>query len=109
MLPARPIPRPTAQVAPYFEVLGAELTVEFLLQFGGAELHFSNDPKGRSAVEKLIGSDADRARQGKKPWPRARAVHFKGASRWQSSGSPGCCTGRDALPQISPAPFAPQT
>ena len=60
-LPARPMPKPTAQVEPYFEVLGPELTVDFLLQFGGAELVFSNDPKGRSTVEKLIGSDKAKA------------------------------------------------
>ena len=54
---ARPMPKPTAQVAPYFEVLGADLTVQFLLQFGGAELYLSRDPKGRSAVESLLGPD----------------------------------------------------
>jgi hypothetical protein len=54
---ARPMPKPTAQVAPYFEVLGADLTVQFLLQFGGAELYLSRDPKGRSAVERLLGPD----------------------------------------------------
>ena len=61
MLPARPMPQPTAQVEPYFEVLGPELTVTFLLQFGGAELHFANDPKGRSAVEKLVGAEKAKA------------------------------------------------
>lgn len=60
-LPARPMPKPTAQVEPYFEVLGPELTVDFLLQFGGAELHFAQDPKGRSAVEKLIGTERAKA------------------------------------------------
>lgn len=60
-LPARPMPKPTAQVEPYFEVLGPELTVEFLLQFGGAGLHFSVDPKGRGAVEKLIGAEKAKA------------------------------------------------
>lgn len=60
-LPARPMPKPTAQVEPYFEVLGPELTVDFLLQFGGAELHFSNDPKGHGAVEKLVGTDKAKA------------------------------------------------
>ena len=91
LLPARPIPRPTAQVAPYFEVLGPELTVEFLLQFGGAELHFSNDPKGRSAVEKLIGSDKakalaaspSRSLQRRVPLAKqwlARMLHWQGRS-----------------------------
>jgi hypothetical protein len=90
-LPARPMPKPTAQVAPFFDVLGAELTVQFLLQFGGAELYLSADPKGRSAVEALIGPDkvkalADsrsRAMQKRiplaKPW-LAAMLHWQGHS-----------------------------
>ncbi len=42
---------------PYFEVLGADLTVKFLLQFGGAPASFSRDPKGRGVVEALIGPE----------------------------------------------------
>ncbi len=53
----RPMPRPTAQVEPYFEVLGADLTVKFLLQFGGAQASFANEPKGHGLVEVLIGPD----------------------------------------------------
>lgn len=60
-LPGRPIPKPTAQVEPFYEVLGPELTVQFLLQFGGAELHFANDPKGRGSVEKLVGAEKAKA------------------------------------------------
>jgi hypothetical protein len=60
-LPARPMPKPTAQVEPYFEGLGPELTVDFLLQFGGAELHFATDPKGHGAVEKLVGTEKAKA------------------------------------------------
>jgi hypothetical protein len=52
---ARPMPRPTAQAEPYVDILGPELTMQFLLQFGGAELYLSADPKGRSAVETLLG------------------------------------------------------
>jgi len=52
---SRPMPRPTAQVQPYVDVLGVELTMQFLLQFGGAELYLAADPKGRSAVEALLG------------------------------------------------------
>ena len=54
---ASPMPRPTAQVAPYVEVLGVDLAMTFLLQFGGAQLYLPNDPKGASAVEKLLGYD----------------------------------------------------
>lgn len=56
-LPATPMPRPTAQVQPYFEVLGLDLTVTFLLTFGGADLSLPDDPKGGSEVETLIGRE----------------------------------------------------
>ena len=55
---ARPMPRPTAQVEPYVEALGAELAVTFLLAYGGAELYLPDDPKGQSSHERLIGYDA---------------------------------------------------
>ncbi len=54
---ARPMPHPTAQVAAYVEVLGADLAVDFLLTFGGADLYLPRDPKGGSEVEALIGAD----------------------------------------------------
>lgn len=102
-LPARPMPRPTAQVAPFFDFLGAELTVRFLLQFGGAELYLSADPKGRSAVEALIGPDRLKA--------LATSDHRALQKRipLASHGSPPCCTGRAIPPPTSPAPFARQT
>ena len=85
------MPKPTAQVEPFFEVLGPELTVDFLLQFGGAELHFSTDPNGRGAVEKLIGPEKAKAlaesrnRTGQKRVPLAkqwlaRMLHWQGHS-----------------------------
>ena len=58
---ARAMPYPTAQVAPYVDALGAELAVTFLLAYGGAELNLSNDPKGRSAYEALLGYDGAKA------------------------------------------------
>ena len=58
---ARPMPRPTAQVDPFVAVLGAELAVQFLLQFGGAELYLAKNPKGRSAVSELVGHEKARA------------------------------------------------
>ncbi len=60
-LPARPMPKPTAQVAPYVDCLGPELAVTFLLAYGGGELYLARDPKGRSAVETLVGSEGVRA------------------------------------------------
>ena len=58
---ARAMPRPTAQVAPYVEVLGAELAVTFLLSYGGAELYLANDPKGRASHEAMMGHDKAKA------------------------------------------------
>lgn len=57
-LPARPMPRPTAQVEAFVEALGPDLTVTFLLTFGGAELSVPATPNGRSAHEALIGPEA---------------------------------------------------
>ena len=51
----KPFPKPTAQVAPWFDVLGPELTVRFLLTFGGAELHLAKDPRGGGRLEALVG------------------------------------------------------
>ena len=54
---ARAMPRPTAQVSAYVEVLGPELAVQFLLAYGGPELYLASIPKGRSAYADLIGQD----------------------------------------------------
>jgi hypothetical protein len=58
---AKPMPRPTAQVAPFVEVLGPDLAVQFILEFGGAELYLSAQPRGRSALEAMVGHDKARA------------------------------------------------
>ena len=60
-LPVRPYPKPTAQVAPYVEVLGYDLAIAFLMQFGGAELYIAKDPKGRGQLEALVGADRAKA------------------------------------------------
>lgn len=52
------MPRPPAQVEPFFEALGAELTVEFLLRFGGGEIYVARDPKGASEWHRFVGDDA---------------------------------------------------
>jgi len=51
------LPRAPAHVAPYVEVLGHDLTVDFLLEFGGARLYWARNPKGRSEAEALIGAE----------------------------------------------------
>tara|TARA_R110002072_G_scaffold79081_4_gene182721 strand:+ start:698 stop:1060 length:363 start_codon:yes stop_codon:yes gene_type:complete len=48
-------PVPTAQVQPYVDALGTETAIEFLLNFGGAELTVSLSPNGRGMVERVIG------------------------------------------------------
>lgn len=76
---ARPMPRPTAQVAVYVEVLGVDLAIDFLLTFGGAGLAVSQAPNGSSAYEALIG--ADKAKQlGAQAHRLAREVPL--AKRW---------------------------
>jgi hypothetical protein len=56
-MPEKPqfTPKPTAQVAPYVEVLGIDGTVDFLLEFGGAEIYLTTSPKSRSRVVASIG------------------------------------------------------
>lgn len=56
-----PFPKPTAQVAPWFGVLGEDLIVPFLLGFGGAELRLARDPRGRSRLEALVGYERAKA------------------------------------------------
>ncbi|MBL9047744.1 MAG: helix-turn-helix domain-containing protein, partial [Tabrizicola sp.] len=54
-IPGPAFPKPTAQIEPFHKVLGPELTIIFLLQFGGAPLTLSKNPEGRSALEHLVG------------------------------------------------------
>ncbi len=79
---ARPFPKPPATVAVYYEVLGPELTVDFLLTFGGAELYIPENLKGRSWLEKLIGADNVKAlyHEGHRLQPRVPL-----ASKWLAS------------------------
>lgn len=45
--------KPPVQVAPYVEVLGVEGTVDFLLEFGGAQLHLSRNPRKSRVAERF--------------------------------------------------------
>lgn len=56
-LPVRSFPKPPAQVEPYVAALGIDLTVEFLLKFGGAVLYVPENPKGSGRLEALIGAE----------------------------------------------------
>lgn len=48
-------PPPPAHVAVYSDVLGYDLTVEFILHFGGAELYIPAQSKGRGELAKFLG------------------------------------------------------
>lgn len=49
-------PRPPAQIQPYVDVLGVEGTIEFLLEFGGAELILSQAARSGRLV-RLVGHE----------------------------------------------------
>ena len=51
----RTYPLPPPHVEKYVEALGEELAIDFLLNFGGAELALPVTPKGKSEVERLLG------------------------------------------------------
>ncbi|NRB19973.1 MAG: helix-turn-helix domain-containing protein [Rhodobacteraceae bacterium] len=55
--PELPYPRPTAQVEPYFEVLGLNDTLRFIEAFGGTEIYIAKNPRTRSSVAALVGYD----------------------------------------------------
>jgi len=48
-------PIPPAHLRPYVDVLGVDGAVDFLLEFGGAELYLSSTPKGRSRLAEFVG------------------------------------------------------
>lgn len=56
-VPALQYPRHPAHLAPYVDVLGPQLALKFLIEFAGARLYFPQDPKGKSAAERMIGRD----------------------------------------------------
>ena len=87
-LPARSFPKPPAQVAPFVGILGLDLTLQFLLRFGDANLYLPKNPQGQSRIEALIGpektaalADADHLFQRRvplaDPWV-ATCLHFQG-------------------------------
>lgn len=44
-----------AHIEPYLSVLGVELGIDFLLQFGGSYVYLSERPQSRSPVVELLG------------------------------------------------------
>lgn len=59
-LPARPFPKPPAQVAPHVAIPGPELALELVLQFVGAEIYVPDNPEGRSRIEALVATSETR-------------------------------------------------
>ncbi len=59
--PDLPHPKPTAQVEPYFEVLGLDDTLRFLEAFGGTEIYIADRPQARSSVVAVLGYDKAKA------------------------------------------------
>lgn len=59
--PPPPFCANSVQIQAYIEILGLDLTVDFLLAFGGAELHLSRDPKGKSRLSALVGPERAKA------------------------------------------------
>lgn len=57
-LPAVAYPPPPAHVAPFVAALGPALAVEFLLRFGGAEMHIADRPRARAAWAAFVGPEA---------------------------------------------------
>lgn len=53
-----PAPPPTAQIAPFVQVLGLDGAIRFLLAFGGAELFIGNNPKDTNQLVQIFGREA---------------------------------------------------
>ncbi|WP_158971965.1 RNA polymerase sigma factor sigma-70 region 4 domain-containing protein [Chachezhania sediminis] len=47
-------PKPPVQIEPFVRVLGPDRAATFLLEFGGAELYLTANPKGRSRLAELF-------------------------------------------------------
>ena len=56
-LPARPMPRPTAQVEPYVRALGPERAVTFLLHYGGAPLYIRTLHTAEAEYAEVVGEE----------------------------------------------------
>lgn len=99
---AHPAPRPTAQVAPYVDVLGIDLAVEFLLTVGGAELALARNPGEHSQLVALVGQEKARALAARDDLLQRRVPLAK---RWLLP----FCIGRAIPGRGSPAAFGSAT
>ena len=53
-----PAPPPTAQIAPFVQVLGIEEAICFILTYGGAELDIWRNPRDSNALVQMLGREA---------------------------------------------------
>ncbi|WP_423206712.1 helix-turn-helix domain-containing protein [Paracoccus yeei] len=51
-------PAPTAQIAPFVQVLGLDEAVRFILAFGGAELYIGKNPRDTNELVQMFGREA---------------------------------------------------
>jgi len=88
---AQKLPPVPQNIAPFVDVLGIDGTVEFLLEFGGAEVWYPSGKNSASELVQVLGAEkalalADRADALKariplaKPW-LAKVLHAKGLSQ----------------------------
>ena len=103
---ARPFPKAPAQVQPFADVLGSELTLTFLLTFGGSELYFAKNPRGCGKVEALVGVDLATALAARAETDRRMQRRIPAG---QSPGQPRCWLGKATRPPKSPAAFTQVT
>lgn len=50
-------PRAPAHIEPYVRILGVEDTITVLMALGGGEIYLTANPKGRSALVELVGTE----------------------------------------------------
>jgi hypothetical protein len=54
-------PAPPAHVEPYVQILGEDLAIAFLMEFGGAERYVPRSPDNRADIEAVIGPEGANA------------------------------------------------
>ncbi len=84
------LPPPPAHVAPYVRVLGIDGAVEFLLTFGGSEVYWPANAKGRSRVAEHLGRRRAEALAAEIGTLKSRVPTAKPwiASVWHAKGLP---------------------
>jgi len=103
---ARPFPKAPAHVQSFANVPGYELTLTFLLTFGGSELSLAKDPKGGGQVKALVGLDLAAALAASAETDRRIQKRIPAG---ESPRQLQCWFGKVPPPPQSPAVFMPAT